>query len=494
MKIITILAQLSALIQAGATKWRPSQGLPLSRPDLHTLYEQRDALPAQVRDCPVAMRYLDLLGPLAWDQFPERDLERNYGQAATPYAPFAAACMVQIDLNIRYMSGLRQYLVDHPALTWVLGFPLVASHNAWGFDVAASLPTQRHMTRMLCHLPNAGLQVILDSSVTTIQAALPPSITDFGECISLDTKHILAWAKENNPKAYLSADQRLDKTNQPASDPDCKLGCKRRHNQRASSQTPPDTPAENPVPADSISVGEYYWGYASGVVATKVPDWAEVVLAELTQPFNCSDVSYFFPLMADTTRRLGRRPKYGALDPAFDAFYVYDFFDAAHGFAAVPFVNRGGKGKRTFDERGLPLCDAGLAMPLKSTFISKTGLIEHECGRYACPLLVPEPTGEVCPIAHPRWPKGGCLTTLPTSQGARIRHQLDREGDAYKRIYKLRTATERINSQAVEFGIERPYLRNQAAIANRNTLIYILINARALRRVRHKRTTLEHLN
>ena len=56
-----------------------------------------------------------------------------------------------------------------------------------------------------------------------------PADANFGDVVSLDTKHILAWVKENNPKAYV--DERFDKTQQPRGDPDCKLGCKRRHNQ-----------------------------------------------------------------------------------------------------------------------------------------------------------------------------------------------------------------------------------------------------------------------
>jgi hypothetical protein len=268
------------------------------------------------------------------------------------------------------------------------------------------------------------------------------------------------------------------------------LGCKRRRNQRASSKEPPPTPADNPVPANTISVGEYYWGYASGVVATKVPDWGEFVLAELTQPFDQPDVSYFHPLMADVERRLGFRPRYGAFDAAFDAFYVYEHFhrddqplDA--GFAAVPLSKRGGK-RREFNAQGLPLCDAGLPMPLKLTYICRTTRVEHERGRYACPLLFPEPIAASCPIQHEHWPKG-CVTTLATSVGARIRHQLDRGGEVYKNVYRQRTATERINSQAKELGIERPRLRNGQAIANQNTLIYVLINLRALHRVRLKK-------
>ncbi len=57
----------------------------------------------------------------------------------------------------------------------------------------------------------------------------------------------------------------------------------------------------------------------------------------------------------------------------------------------------------------------------------------------------------------------------------------------HKEVYNQRTATERINSQAKELGIERPRLRNGQAIANQNTLIYVPINLRALHRVQLKK-------
>jgi hypothetical protein len=56
----------------------------------------------------------------------------------------------------------------------------------------------------------------------------------------------------------------------------------------------------------------------------------------------------------------------------------------------------------------------------------------------------------------------------------------------FKEIYKQRTACERINSQAEALGIERPKLRRGSAIANQNTLIYVLINLRTLHRLRHR--------
>jgi hypothetical protein len=485
-----ILAQFSPLRQVFTGLWRAmTPQRRRKRPGLSQLGRHPRLLPAFVRESAVAMRYLHLLAPLDWDRLPERDLQTDWGQPTVPFASFIAASLVKLDQRLVYMSHLRQYLIEHPALVWVLGFPLVpSSHTPWGFDVTVSLPTARHFTRMLRSIPNAVSQYLLDETARLLQTELSTVVDDFGQAVSLDTKHIIAWVQENNPKDYV--EDRYDKTKQPSGDPDCRLGCKRRRNQRVSSKKPPPTPADNPVPAHTLPVGEFYWGYGSGVVATKVPGWGEFVLAELTLPFDQPDVAYFHPLMADTERRLGFRPRYGAFDAAFDAFYVYEYFHR-HGepieaaFAAVPLSKRGGK-RRQFDAQGLPLCDAGLVMPIKLTFICRTTRFEHERGRYACPLIFPEPTGQSCPIEHKNWPKG-CVTTLATSVGARIRHQLDRESEIYKDIYRQRTATERINSQAVELGIERPRLRNGQAIANQNSLTYVLINLRALQRVRRRK-------
>jgi hypothetical protein len=51
------------------------------------------------------------------------------------------------------------------------------------------------------------------------------------------------------------------------------------------------------------------------------------------------------------------------------------------------------------------------------------------------------------------------------------------------KVYNQRTADERINSQAVALSIERPHSRNDA-IANLNTLIYIILSLRFLQRSR----------
>ena len=263
------------------------------------------------------------------------------------------------------------------------------------------------------------------------------------------------------------------------------------------------TPTTNPVPASQATVGEFHWGYASGVIATKAPDWGEFVLAEFTQTFDKGDATYFFPLMQQVERRLGHRPRSGAFDMAFDAFYVYQYFYEAGGFAAVPLAEKGGYKTRPFSPDGLPLCQAHLAMPCKFTFTDRTTtIVTHERGKYVCPLRFPARTADACPVNHANWPKGGCTAmtpalhqtqcgaSVPTCAGARIRYQLDRESAQFKAVYKQRTTDERVNSQALELGIERPKLRRQSAITNQNTLIYVLINLRALQRIRTRKEDL----
>jgi hypothetical protein len=422
----------------------------------------------------VTQQLLPLLQRLDWDQLPTTLTWRCSGERTVPLAAYIGAYLVKLERQLPTFGALRRFLREHPALIWALGFPLVRQRGAvGGFDADASLPSQSHFTKKMALLPNDLLQALLDAQVFELKDCFGD---DLARIISIDTKHILAWCEENNPKAYLS-EQQLGNRQQPAGDKDCKLGCKRRHNQ--------STPTKEGHPlSKQVATGEYYWGYASGIVATKVDGVGEFVLAECTQTFDLHDLSYFFPLMEQVEERLGFRPPFVAADAAFDSFYVYDYFHQADGpgFAAVP-LRQMKYGTRQFDDEGLPLCEAGLPMPLMGTYINRTSMVKHQRGRYLCPLLHPEANGCACPIDHAKWPDGGCKVVMPTAQGARIRYQLDRESDEYRNVYRQRTATERIFSQAVNLGIERPKLRNQAAITNANTLIYLLINLHTMLRL-----------
>jgi len=68
--------------------------------------------------------------------------------------------------------------------------------------------------------------------------------------------------------------------------------------------------------------------------------------------------------------------------------------------------------------------------------------------------------------------------------GGRARLLMDRTSPLFKAVYTQRTSCERINSQAKELGIERPRVHNMRSVANLNTLIYLVINVRALQRAK----------
>lgn len=183
----------------------------------------REVLPDFVANCPVSMDYLDLLGDLPWKDFPHERGQR--GPAPMNRAAFVAAFLIKIDQGHKYMSELRKYLCQHPALVWLIGFPVVLSDSkTHTFDVEKTVVCQRQFCRVLKKLEREQLEFMLKGTVKLLATALPKELK-FAEAVSMDTKHILAWVEENNAKAYVT--ERCDKTKQPQGDPDCKLGCKK---------------------------------------------------------------------------------------------------------------------------------------------------------------------------------------------------------------------------------------------------------------------------
>ncbi len=180
---------LTSQVQNWPSRLEGNQRLLLSPQSRLALLTRADVrqLPAFVRQSPVALKYFQILGGLDWLNFPDRPFQRRWPDAL-PLASFAAAYLIKLDQHIVSMDHLRHYLIEHPALIWILGFPLVLDpHQAYGFDPEASLPTARHLTRLLRTLPNSKLQFLLDNTIQELKAALPSHIA-FGRCISMDTK------------------------------------------------------------------------------------------------------------------------------------------------------------------------------------------------------------------------------------------------------------------------------------------------------------------
>jgi hypothetical protein len=98
-------------------------------------------------------------------------------------------------------------------------------------------------------------------------------------------------------------------------------------------------------------------------------------------------------------------------------------------------------------------------------------------------LLFPAQTGATC--EHDQFAKGkGCVKDVNWELDGIQRVTLDRDSPLYQALYTQRTSCERINSQAQALGIERPKVRNGHSVHHLNTLMYVVINVRALQRAK----------
>jgi hypothetical protein len=398
--------------------------------------------PAHFAYDPVAQRYNALFEWLDWQSVPEKaDNVPQRGRLPHPEAAYIKAYLVMVNEKIEAYTKLHDYLCEHPALVWVIGWRLVAAPTSvYGFDVAASVPAAQHLGRKLGQVNSVVLDRLLGQ---TVQHALQ-QMPDLGTTVSLDTKHIYAYVKENNPRAQVT--DRYDPTRQPPGDPDCRLGVKPVHNQTGATGTPTTTK-------------EYLWGYATGIAVAQTPDKDAIVLGDVTQPFNAHDVTYALPLLHKAMLSLGFPPLNITADAAFDAWYVYQGPAELGGIAAIA-LNTRGRLPFTLGPHDRPVCPCNEhEMVPKDHWREDT----HRVQRFRCP---------------------DCQTVrkMIIEAGNLMRWRLDRQSAVYKALYTQRTATERINSQAKALKIERPRQRHLVPIARRNTLIYIIINIRALQR------------
>jgi hypothetical protein len=113
-------------------------------------------LPDWVENDPLVAKYRALIGDLPWADFPERSTLRAWpGPQPDPRASFVAAYLVKLHEGKRYMSDLRDFLIEHPALVYWLGFERQPDPTArHGFDVQASVPKRRHFSTVLRTLSN----------------------------------------------------------------------------------------------------------------------------------------------------------------------------------------------------------------------------------------------------------------------------------------------------------------------------------------------------
>ncbi|MCA9974576.1 MAG: hypothetical protein KC413_02460 [Anaerolineales bacterium] len=176
---------------------RFSSLLPLSSHTQTPVYLPRfmcadEQLPRFVQECATTMSLISQFRLLAWEQAFQPASRQWFGKEPIPLVAYVAAFLVKTEQRLPSIGCLRRFLRQHPALIWACGFPLYG-HTATrhSFDPDLSLPSRQQFSRVLRELDNAVLQLLLAAQVTQLLTLLPDNC--FGQTVSLDTKHILAW-------------------------------------------------------------------------------------------------------------------------------------------------------------------------------------------------------------------------------------------------------------------------------------------------------------
>jgi len=407
---------------------------------------------------PLIAEYRAFFSLFDWSVVDDWQAQRSArGRPAHPESAYLKAFLIRQKEGFSYTTQLRRFLLKHPLLVIELGFHLVLDPSCpYGFDVEETLPCRYWFTQKLRLLDRSLLQDLLHATVRALMQEIP----GLGEVVAFDVKHIFAWVRENNPQVYVEGP--FNVTHLPKGDPDCRLGVKKSSNQ----EQPDGSKKEKKVSL---------FGYGTGVAACTDPVYGDVVLAEYTLPFNEADVTYYRPLFQRAVIAANQFPTHVTADAAYDYWYVYETVAHGPGIAAIP-LNTHGHEEVPRDPDGTPRGFAGLRMHPIFQFQHTNGF---RAQRFRCPLLFPEPTGQTC--AHAQFAKAkGCVKDPNWEKGGLMRALLDRHSPLYHAVYTQRTACERINSQAQALGIERPKVRNIRSVKNLNTLIYLVINVRAL--------------
>ena len=407
---------------------------------------------------PLIAEYRAFFSLFDWSVVDDWQAQRSArGRPAHPESAYLKAFLIRQKEGFSYTTQLRRFLLKHPLLVIELGFHLVLDPSCpYGFDVEETLPCRYWFTQKLRLFDRSLLQDLLHATVRALMQEIP----GLGEVVAFDVKHIFAWVRENNPQVYVEGP--FNVTHLPKGDPDCRLGVKKSSNQ----EQPDGSKKEKKVSL---------FGYGTGVAACTDPVYGDVVLAEYTLPFNEADVTYYRPLFQRAVVAANQFPTHVTADAAYDYWYVYETVAHGPGIAAIP-LNTHGHEEVPRDPDGTPRGFAGLRMHPTFQFQHTNGF---RAQRFRCPLLFPEPTGQTC--AHAQFAKAkGCVKDPNWEKGGLMRALLDRHNPLYHAVYTQRTACERINSQAQALGIERPKVRNIRSVKNLNTLIYLVINVRAL--------------
>lgn len=346
------------------------------------------------------------------------------------------------------LADLARELSNYPALAQVCGFK--------------SFPTKERFSRFLRYSPNGLFQSIKESLIKELITLGEIK----GEYVSCDSCPIKAPVKENNLKTNVR--DRFNKHKIPTADKDARLG------------------AYVVYPKTKKTV-EFFWGYRNHVICDAV---SELPMVEITKPANIHESILLIQQLEHLKSVFSLPVKAVIADSALDSSAIIEYIVKT--LEAKPIIAKnprgGGNPDIKLSSKGMPICIAGFEMMSRGKYHDKEqNRVRH---KFVCPIKGSKRLAKkhfFCPWNHPKFftNRLGCTTNLRVDVDTSIRASIDYGSQTFKKLYALRTASERIFSRLSVLSIQRSSVKGLNATANMCSLAHIAILAVALAATKH---------
>lgn len=334
------------------------------------------------------------------------------------------------------LSDLVTDLKDNPSIALKCGFH------------PKQIPSVERFSTFLRDTDNQILQTIRKS----LALELVESACITGRFLSIDSCPIPANVKENNLKC--SVTNRFDKNKVPKGDPDARLG----------------VIIHFPKPFKKEI--QFFWGYRNHTVCDAL---SELPVIEITKPANVAESKLFVPLFTQIRDEFDFAPEGILGDAIYDAEYILEFvLDDLH---SQPCIARNPRWEArrqvTRSPKGGLICVAGFEMIYWGKFKDR-GRIRR---KFVCPITHSKKFAKehpTCPWNHPTFLHGkGCVSYLRGDRN--LRAAIDYGSQNFKKIYHLRTGSERIFSRLLTLCMQNPSVIGLKATANHCTIAHITV-------------------
>ncbi len=314
------------------------------------------------------------------------------------------------------------------------------------------------------HLPyvenfSAFLQDTSNSTIQKIRESLVLKLIELGEIkgnyLSFDSCNIPVKVKENNLKT--SVKERFNKNKIPKRDPDCRLGVMIH------------------FPAPFKKKIRYFWGYRNFTLSDTS---SELPVFEETKPANVVDSTMLIPHLKTVKEKFNFNIQAVMADSALDTSAILSFI--INKLKAKPYISknprRGNDPNVKVSSSGKRICMAGFEMKYWGKFKDKKQ--NRTRLKFVCPIIHSKKFREehpLCPWNHPQFLKGkGCYAYTQTVDDD-IREKINYSSAEFKKMYNLRTGSERIFSRLLNLCMLDPSVKGLNAVSNHCTVAHITI-------------------